>query len=234
MFDWEGITTMVNRKKSVLQLTMIALFCALSYLCLFVFRIKVSFLTFDAKDAVMTIGAMFFGPIAGFTMALVTTLLELITVSDTGFYGWLMNFLGSLSFVMPVSILYAWRKKLPMALVGLAVSIVCMTFVMMLANLYITPLYLGVSRDTVVELIPTLLFPFNLTKAILNAGIVLVLYKSVSQSLHRAGVSKKQEIPSFKFNRMTILVVIIGAALVASALFYFFMEMNGQFQIVKS
>ena len=66
---------MINRKKSVLQLTMVARFCALSYLCLFVFRIKVSFLTFDAKDAVMTIGAMFFGPIAGFTMALVTNAL---------------------------------------------------------------------------------------------------------------------------------------------------------------
>lgn len=227
----EGIYTM-TKKKSVLQLTMIALFCALAYLCLFVFRIKVSFLTFDAKDAVMTIGAMFFGPIAGLTMALLTTLLELITVSDTGFYGWLMNFLGSLSFIMPVSLLYAWRKKLPLAILGLVASIICMTFVMMLANLYITPLYLGVSRDTVVELIPTLLFPFNLTKAILNAGIVLVLYKPVSQSLHRAGLSKMQEIPRFQFNYKTITVAIVGAALVAAALFYFFIEMNGQFQLI--
>ena len=127
----------MSRKKSVLQLTMIALFCALAYLCLFVFRIKVSFLTFDAKDAVMTIGAMFFGPIAGLTMALLTTLLELITVSDTGFYGWLMNFLGSLSFIMPVSLLYAYRKKLHFAMLGLGASIVFMTFAMMLANLYI-------------------------------------------------------------------------------------------------
>ena len=222
----------MNKKKSVLQLTVIALFCALAYLCLFVFRIKVSFLTFDAKDAVMTIGAMFFGPIAGFTMALLTTLLELITVSDTGFYGWLMNFLGSLSFIMPVSLLYAWRKKLPMAMLGLGVSIICMTFVMMIANLYITPLYLGVSRDTVVELIPTLLFPFNLTKAVLNAGIVLVLYKPVSQSLHRAGLSKTQEIPRFKFNYMTMIVVIVGAALVAGALFCFFMKMNGEFSLI--
>ena len=223
----------MNRKKSALQLTIIALFCALAYLCLFVFRIKVSFLTFDAKDAVMTIGAMFFGPIAGLTMALVTTILELITVSDTGFYGWLMNFLGSLSFIMPVSLFYAWRKKLPFAMLGIAASIVCMTFVMMLANLYITPLYLGVSRDTVVELIPTLLFPFNLTKAILNAGIVLVLYKPVSQSLRRAGLSKTHEGQNFKFNRMTIVIVIVGAALVTASLFYFFIEMNGQFQIIK-
>lgn len=222
----------MNRKKSVLQLTMIALFCALAYLCLFVFRIKVSFLTFDAKDAVMTIGAMFFGPIAGLTMALLTTLLELITVSDTGFYGWLMNFLGSLAFIMPVSLLYAWRKKLPFAMVGLAASIVVMTGVMVVANMYITPLYLGVSRDTVIELIPTLLFPFNLTKAILNAGIVLVLYKPVSQAMHRAGLSQAQEIPRFKFNHMTIIVVISGAALVAASLFYFFMKMNGQFQLI--
>ncbi len=222
----------MNRKKSVLQLTMIALFCALAYLCLFVFRIKVSFLTFDAKDAVMTIGAMFFGPIAGFTMALLTTLLELITVSDTGFYGWLMNFLGSLSFIMPISMLYTWRKKLSMALIGLAVSIVVMTGTMMLANLYITPLYLGTPRDTVVELIPVLLFPFNLTKAVLNAGIVLVLYKPVSQSLHRAGLSRVQETPHFTFNRKTVIVVAIGALLVIAALVYFFMEMNGKFQLI--
>ena len=83
------------------------------------------------------------------------------------------------------------------------------------------------------ELIPTLLFPFNLTKAILNAGIVLVLYKPVSQSLRRAGLSKTHEGQNFKFNRMTIVIVIVGAALVTASLFYFFIEMNGQFQIIK-
>ena len=75
-----------------------ALLCALAYICEFVFRIKVSFLTFDAKDAIIAIGALAFGPVSGVAMSLVVALLELVTVSETGFYGFLMNFLSSAVF----------------------------------------------------------------------------------------------------------------------------------------
>ena len=39
-------------------------------------------------------------------------------------------------------------------------------------------------------LIPTLLFPFNLTKAIFNSAVVFLLYKPVSHALKASGFVK--------------------------------------------
>ena len=52
---------MNKSREKIKKLVLVALFAALAYVCMFVFRIKVSFLTFDAKDAVMTVGSMFLG-----------------------------------------------------------------------------------------------------------------------------------------------------------------------------
>ena len=62
------------------RLTAVAMFCALAYICMFVFRIKVSFLTFDAKDAVIATGAMFFGPLTALIMSAAVASLEFTAV----------------------------------------------------------------------------------------------------------------------------------------------------------
>ena len=71
--------TRKNRDK-ILHMAVVAVFCALAYACQFVFRIHVSFLTFDAKDAIMAVGAMIFGPVWGVVMALVVSLLEFLCI----------------------------------------------------------------------------------------------------------------------------------------------------------
>ena len=62
---------------------------------------------------------------------------------------------------------------------------------MMLCNLLITPIYMKVELAQVIDLIPTLLFPFNLTKAVLNAGVVLALYKPLITALRAAKLLPK-------------------------------------------
>ena len=61
-----------------------AMFAALAYGVTFVFRIPVSFLTFDAKDAVLTVASFIYGPLASLILALIPALIELITISGTG------------------------------------------------------------------------------------------------------------------------------------------------------
>ena len=58
---------------------------------------------------------------------------------------------------------------------------------MLLANLLITPYYMGVSMADVRALIPTLLLPLNFIKAVLNVGLVLLLYKHIGTALRKAG-----------------------------------------------
>ncbi len=214
------------------RLTAVAMFCALAYICMFVFRIKVSFLTFDAKDAVITIGAMFFGPLTALIMSAVVAVMELITVSDTGPYGCIMNFISSAAFSVTASLIYKYRRKLSGAIIGLFSAVLSVTACMMVANLLITPFYSGLSISEVGAMIPTLLLPFNLTKAFLNASLVLMLYKPVTRALRVSGFI---HIPSpeshAKSRKMTIIIAIIAVVLVISSITVFITLLNGQFEL---
>ena len=217
------------------RLTAVAMFCALAYICMFVFRIKVSFLTFDAKDAVITTGAMFFGPLTALIMSAAVAVLELITVSDTGLYGCIMNFIYSAAFSVTASLIYKYRRKLSGAILGLSGAILAVTACMMAANMLITPFYMGVSISDVQAMIPTLLLPFNLTKAFLNASLVLLLYKPITKALRVSGFI---HVPStdnpVKSRKKTVIIAIIAAILVISSILVFVVLLNGQFELYKS
>ncbi len=170
------------------RLTAVSLFCALAYICLFFLKFKVSFLTFDLKDAIMAIGGMYFGPLSAVAMPAAVSLLEFLTISDTGMYGLIMNFLSSFTFCFVASVIYKLRKNISGALIALASAVVCTVAVMIGANLVITPYYLGVQTAELVGMIPALLLPFNLIKGLVNASVVMLLYKPFSTALKSVGV----------------------------------------------
>lgn len=176
-----------QNSQSIRRMVMIAMFTAMAYVVMLVIHIKVGFLTMDVKDAVIALCGLYFGPLSALLIAIVVPVLELAT-SDTGVYGLIMNILGSVAFSVTVSLFYKWKKTLWGAIAGLASGVAVMTAVMLLANLFITPYYMGTTMDAVRNMIPTLLFPFNLLKGLLNAGAVLLLYKPLSRALHKAGV----------------------------------------------
>ena len=76
------------------------------------------------------------------------------------------------------------------------------------------------SSNTVIKMIPTILLPFNFTKATLNGAIVLLLYKPLSNVLkatrlieHELGDKKEN-----KFNLRSLIVTIVAVAIIAAAL----------------
>ena len=206
-----------------------ALFAALAYLCVFVFRIQVAgFLTFDLKDAVMTIGALFLGPVAGVAIAAAVALLEMISVSTTGFYGFLMNFLASASFILPAAILYRLRRTRLSAILGLVLSAIFMTAMMIPLNLLITPLYTGASRSVVADLIPKTILPFNAVKGTLNAAVTVLLLQPVAKALHRVKLLPPEE----EKNRVPAWVVPTVAGIVAvAAVLVFVLVLKGEFKV---
>ena len=217
------------RREKLLRMVVVAVFCALAYACQFVFRIHVAFLTFDAKDAVMAIGAMIFGPLWGVVMSLLVALLELLTLSGTGVYGFIMNFASSAAFTAICAGVYKHKRTMTGAVAGLAAAVLGTTALMLLLNLIVTPYYMtGGSVEAVVELIPTLLLPFNLTKAMMNAGLVLVLYKPVSVALKKARVLKGGP-DHFAFDKKTLAVLIGGIALIALCVVIFLVGLHGNF-----
>lgn len=190
------------------------MFVAIAYLMQFVMRINVSFLSFDMMDAVLTIGAMTFGPLSALVMALLVTFLEFASISDTGIWGLIMNFCGTATFTLTASLIYKYRKTLGGAIVALISSIVTMTVVMLACNLVITPLYTGSSLTDVAKMIPTLLLPFNLAKGILNAGLVLLLYKPTATALRSLKLIPSGQ-KSYRLDRNTVVMFALAIAFLA-------------------
>lgn len=222
------------KKYNIRRYVILAMFAALAYASLFALRISGigGFLTFDVKDAVITVCAMLFGPVAGVVIALLVSLLEMITVSGTGPWGFLMNFVGSAVFAAVGSAIYCYapklKKTLSGAIVGLMSSVLAMTLCMLVMNILVTPIYFGISVESVKEMLLPLLLPFNLIKATLNAAIVLVLYKPLSTALKKMRViDGKPE--SFRFDKKTILLILVGLAIIVACVLLLILALNGQF-----
>ena len=209
-----------NMSERIRRMVAIAVFAALAYVSVALLRIPVMFLTFDFKDVIVTVCGLFYGPMAAFTLAIIVPLLEFITISDTGVYGLIMNFLSTAAFSITASLIYKFKKTLGGALIGLISGIFAMTAVMMLANLLVTPYYMGVPTATVAALIPKLLLPFNLIKAVLNAAIVLLLYKPISRILRRSGMldsSSENVVKNTNSKSRSVLVTVIALAIIAAS-----------------
>ncbi|WP_295151782.1 ECF transporter S component [uncultured Ruminococcus sp.] len=221
------------KKFNVKKMTILAMFAALGYLCLFVFRFKVSFLTLEFKDVFITMAGFVFGPLAAAGVALVESLLEMVTLSDTGFWGALMNFAGSATFAVTASLIYKYNKSFKGAVMGLAAAVFAMTAVMIVMNLLITPIYAHCDTKTVVGMIVPLLLPFNLIKSVLNAAITFMLYKPLSQALKAIHLLPAHE-DGFQINKKSVIGLAVAAVVIVASILLVVLVFKGNFEIVRS
>jgi riboflavin transporter FmnP len=212
-------------------MVMIAMFAAMAYVAMLVIHIKVSFLTMDVKDAVITLCGLYFGPVSALSVSVLVALLEFATVSDTAYYGLIMNILGSVSFSVTASLIYKWKKSFFGAIAALVAAAFAMTGVMLLANLLVTPHFMGVGVETVRRMIPTLLLPFNALKALVNVGVVLLLYKHLARALRRLGAlpNRTQEGSTGIVRTRSIVVTLIALALIVGSMALIFAVLGGNF-----
>ena len=201
-------------------LAAMAMITALAYAVMAVCKIipKVGgFLSLDAIDAVIGIGGFLFGPAAAVMMIVVEAFLEAITLSTTGWYGFVMNVLSTVLLICPAVYIYRRRGKTSGAAIGLTVGVICRLIGMILFNYLITPMYFGMPRAAVVDLMP-MICVFNLVKGILNAALLMILYPPVAATLRRVGLvapsARKQE-GSFNYIPMIIAVVVLVGAILA-------------------
>ena len=68
-------------------------------------------------------------------------------------------------------------------LIALVAGTVAMGLVMMVANHFITPFYMGAPTEAVDAMLVTVILPFNLLKAGINSVITFLVYKTVSRTL---------------------------------------------------
>ena len=170
------------------KLTMIGMLCAVAYIVMVVGRFPVVlFLKYDPKDVVITIGGFIFGPMTSFLISLIVSLIEMVTVSETGPIGCIMNILSTCCFACTAAFIYKKQHTMKGAITGLVAGRLLTTAVMLLWNYLITPIYMGYPREAVAELLLPAFLPFNLLKGGLNTVITLLIYKPIVTALRKAG-----------------------------------------------
>lgn len=174
-------------RNRVRKMTQIGMLCAISYLVMVVGRIPiVLFLKYDPKDVIIAIGGFIFGPLTAFVISTIVSLVEMFTVSETGFWGLVMNVLSTCAFACTASIIYKKNHTIKGAVIGLLAGGALMTGIMLLWNYLITPMYMGYPREAVAAMLVPVFLPFNLIKMALNTAITLLIYKPVVTALRKA------------------------------------------------
>lgn len=207
---------------------MVAMLCAIAYVVVVIARIPVVlFLKYEPKDVVITIGGFLFGPLTSFIISAIVSIVEMLTASDTGIIGCVMNILASCSFACIAAWIYKKKHTLSGAVLGLICGIFMMTIVMLLWNYLITPIYMGYPREVVAELLIPAFLPFNLLKGGLNTALTLLIYKPVVQALRKANLVEfshqaNQQIQKGK----KIGLILIALGLLVTCVF-FILVMNG-------
>ncbi|RVU97263.1 ECF transporter S component [Coriobacteriales bacterium OH1046] len=170
---------------STKRIAITALFCAVATICtLFIeFPILpgVTFLKYDPSAIPALIAGFAFGPATGAVVSILPNLVHIATQS--GIYGTVMAIIATLSLVLPASIVHRRDATIRGAVMGLAVGAVVCLACCILANIVVTPIYMGAPREAVIEMIVPILLPFNLFKIIINCVVAALVYKPVSKAL---------------------------------------------------
>lgn len=165
---------------NVKTLTSLAMFAALAYALMVVGRFPiVLFLKYDPKDFVLVICSFMFGIIPATIVTVIVSIIEMVTVSDTGMIGLLMNVVATLAFLIPASYFFYRSKSVKNVILGLIASTFLMTVVMLLWNWVVTPFYMHIPRAEVVKLLVPAILPFNLIKGFLNSALVAIFYSRI-------------------------------------------------------
>ena len=221
------------KNEQIKKIAVTAMLTALAFLITFVFRFKVGFLTFDFKDAIISIASLLYGPLYGISSAAIVALIEL-SVSDTGIYGLIMNFASSATFALALGTVYKYKRSFAGAIIASITAVFSVTAVMMVANMIVTPFYTGTTFGDVVAMIPAMLLPFNLTKAIINATALLVIYKPFTMALKKARLVKSSGSGSYKFGVKSILLMVVSILIFIAAVLFLIFVMQGEFSLFKT
>ena len=201
----------------IFKLVLAALFSALAFLAVFFFRVPVVlFLKYEFKDAIIALEALILGPAYAIITSLVVSLIEMVTISGTGPIGALMNVLSTVTYILPVALLYRRNKSLKTAVTGLVLGALIMTACMLLWNYLITPWYMETPREVVAGMLLPYFLPFNLLQGILTTAVTLLLYKPIMNVLRRMNLVPKSE-SSQKGGTLALTINIIAIIVIACA-----------------
>ena len=172
-------------RMSTRQLVVMAMMTAISVVLVYAIHLPLvpaaSFLEYDPADIPILIVAFAYGPVSGFIMTVVVSLIQGLTVSAaSGPIGIVMHIIATGSCTLIAGSIYWRHKTRKVALISLVIGVIVMTTAMVLMNLILTPIFMGAPREAVMQMLVPIILPFNLLKSGINCLITFILYKPLS------------------------------------------------------
>lgn len=195
------------RKEQIRKLVVMAMLVALSVVLIAAVHVPlipaVSFLEYDPADIPILIGAMAYGPVSGLVLTVVAAVIQGTFISTTGPWGILMHIIATGMMTLVASTVYKYRHTKGGAALGLLLGTLARGLVMVPANHFITPIWMGAPVEVVDSLMLSGILPFNLLVGAINSVVTFMVYKVVSRYIiHGEGMEMKQNKTAEKANDM--------------------------------
>ncbi len=173
------------RKEQVKKLVVMAMLVALSVVLIAAIHLPlipiVAFLEYDPADIPILIGAMAYGPAAGLVLTVAAAVIQGMFISTTGPWGILMHIIATGAMTLVASTIYKYRRTRAGAVIGLVCGTLARGLVMVPANHFITPVWMGAPTEVVDSLMLSGILPFNLLVGAINSVVTFLVYKPVSR-----------------------------------------------------
>ena len=179
----------MNNRKQTVKLTTLAILTAIS--CALIMLITIPFPAFpafkyDFADIPILIASFAYGPLSGIIVTALASAIQAFVLGQDGLMGFSMHMLSTGALILTAGIIYRKDRTKKGAIIGLIAGVIMMTVVMCFANYILDPIFYGMPKEAVAELIVPAIIPFNLSKAGLNAIITFFIYKRISGLIHKA------------------------------------------------
>lgn len=176
--------------KTLFRLVSMALLAGLSVVAV-LFRFPLlpaaTFLEYDFADVLVFIGTCLFGPWSGLLILLVAAVIQALTVSaGSGWIGLVMHLVSSGVMVLILGLFYTKMQNRKLGLLlGLLCGAAAMIAVMVPLNLFFMPMFTGLPRTAIVEMILPVILPFNTIKAAINCAATVLLFLPLQNRLKK-------------------------------------------------
>ena len=179
-------------KNNTKQIVTMGLFAAISIILVALIHLPiipaVPFLEYDPADIPILLCTLLYGPLAGFILTIVVSVLQGVTVSaQSGIIGILMHVFATGGFVLVTGNIYKRHHSVKGSVAAVLAGVFTMIVTMVLWNLIFTPLFMGTPIDAVIALLPYIIL-FNVGKAGINGLLAFLVY----HILRKRGVGKRE------------------------------------------
>lgn len=152
------------------------------------FPLFLPFLIYEPGDIPILIIAFLYGAMPALSATFILSVLMAALTGLGGPFGAFMHFLATGVLVGVAGYIYKKYHSKKGAVIGLAAGSLAMTGVMAVANVLLNPIFYGIPYEQTINMLLPGIIPFNLTKAVINSFLTVLVYKKIANFLRSKGL----------------------------------------------